>query len=80
MEYPKEIIEVMRIIPATMNIDTSEEYIKQLDENSAILIVHNLGNIVNVPKMKRMRPDIIFIEDNCEGLFGKYENIYSGTY
>lgn len=80
MEYPKEIIEVMRIIPATMNIDTSEEYIKQLDENSAILIVHNLGNIVNVPKMKRMRPDIIFIEDNCEGLFGKYENIYSGTF
>jgi len=78
MEYTKEQLSVMRINEETLNIDTNEEYIKSLDKNSCILIVHNLGNIINVPRLKRIRPDIIFIEDNCEGLFGKYENIYSG--
>jgi hypothetical protein len=29
--------------------------------------------------LKRIRPDLIFVEDNCEGLFGMYEGIYSGT-
>jgi len=62
----------------TWNIETDEKYIQSLEQNSAILIVHNLGNIINVPRLKQIRPDIIFIEDNCEGMFGKYENIYSG--
>ena len=51
-----------------------------LEQNAAMVIVHNLGNIVNVPRLKRMRPDIIFIEDNCEGLFGKYENMYTSSF
>ena len=79
MEYQKENIKVMNTNPLTLNMDTSEEYIKGLEKNSAVLIVHNLGNIVNVPRLKRIRPDIIFMEDNCEGNFGKYEDIYSGT-
>jgi perosamine synthetase len=79
LEYDKSQLEVMRTDRETLNIDTSEEYIKSLDSNSAVLIVHNLGNIVNVPRLKRIRPDIIFIEDNCEGFFGKYEGLYSGT-
>lgn len=78
MEYDKTKIEVMKMNIDTWNINTDEEYIKTLDINSAMLIVHNLGNIVNVPRLKRIRPDIIFIEDNCEGLFGKYEDIFSG--
>jgi perosamine synthetase len=78
MEYNKENLEVMKMDINTWNIDTSEEYIKSLQNKSAILIVHNLGNIINVPRLKSLRPDLIFIEDNCEGLFGKYENIYSG--
>ena len=78
-EYPKQQLEVMEIDSKTLNINTSEKYIKSLEQNSCILIVHNLGNIVNVPRLKRLRPDIIFIEDNCEGLFGKYEDIYSGS-
>jgi perosamine synthetase len=79
MEYSKEQLSVMNMNIDTWNINTSEEYINTLDENSAVLIVHNLGNIVNVPRLKRLRPDLIFVEDNCEGLLGKYENIYSGT-
>ena len=72
-------MEVMRMDIETWNIYTDEEYIKGLDVNSAVLIVHNLGNIINVPRLKRIRPDLIFIEDNCEGFTGKCENIYSGT-
>jgi perosamine synthetase len=79
MEYDKSYLEVMKMDINTWNIKTDEEYIKTLESNSAILIVHNLGNIINVPRLKRIRPDIIFIEDNCEGFTGKYENIYSGT-
>jgi perosamine synthetase len=79
MEYDKTVIEVMKMDANTWNIGVDEEYIKKLEPNSAVLIVHNLGNIVNVPRLKRIRPDLIFIEDNCEGFTGKYENIYSGT-
>jgi len=84
-EYDKNILEVMKMNSETLNIDTSEEYIQSLQKSCekegqvVVLIVHNLGNIINVPRLKRLRPDLIFVEDNCEGLFGKYENKYSGT-
>lgn len=78
MEYNKENIEVLKMDENSWNMNVNEDYIKSLDKNSAILIVHNLGNIVNVPRLKRIRPDLIFLEDNCEGMFGKYENIFSG--
>jgi len=79
MVYNIEQLEVMKMNLKTWNIETDESYIKNLDRNSAVLIVHNLGNIINVPQLKKIRPDLIFVEDNCEGLFGKYNNIYSGT-
>ena len=79
-EYTKDIVEIMKMDLDTWNISTEEEYIKSLDKNCAMLIVHNLGNIVNIPRLKKLRPDIIFVEDNCEGLFGKYDGIYSGTF
>jgi perosamine synthetase len=79
MEYDKNLIEVMKMDINTWNICVDEEYIKQFQINSAVLIVHNLGNIINVPRLKIIRPDLIFIEDNCEGFTGKYESIYSGT-
>jgi len=79
MEYDKNQVEVMKINPDTWNLETNYEYIKSLDNNSAILIVHNLGNVINVPRLKKLRPDLIFVEDNCEGFTGKYENIFSGT-
>jgi perosamine synthetase len=63
----------------TMNMEINEEYLLSLEENSALLCVHNLGSIVNIPRIKKIRPDLVVLEDNCEGLFGKYEGIYSGT-
>jgi perosamine synthetase len=79
MEYNDNQMEVMKMDIDTWNICVDEENIKGLDTNSAVLIVHNLGNIINVPRLKIIRPDLIFIEDNCEGFTGKYESIYSGT-
>ena len=79
MVYNIELIEVMKMNIDTWNIETDKTYIESLDLNSAVLIVHNLGNIINVPRLKKIRSDLIFVEDNCEGLFGKYDNIYSGT-
>lgn len=78
MEYNETELEVMKMDNNTWNICTDTEYIMNLDKNSAMLVVHNIGNIINIPKLKRLRPDIIFVEDNCEGLFGKYEDIYTG--
>jgi perosamine synthetase len=78
-EYPPGSIEVTETDPETLNMRTDEAYIRSLDPGSAVVVVHNIGNIVNVPRLKRLRPDIVFVEDNCEGLFGKYEGIYSGT-
>jgi perosamine synthetase len=78
-EYKHENMNVMRMNDETWNIDTSEEYIKSLKPNSAVFIVHNLGNVINVPRLQRIRPDLVFLEDNCEGFSGKYENLYSGT-
>jgi perosamine synthetase len=78
MVYQLENIEVMKMDMDTWNINVEEDYIRSLNENSAVLIVHNLGNIVNVPRLKLIRPDLIFVEDNCEGMFGNYEDCFSG--
>lgn len=79
MVYSLENLEVMKMDLDKWNIETNEDYIKSLEKDTAVLIVHNLGNIINVPRLKKIRPDLIFVEDNCEGLFGKYDEIFSGT-
>lgn len=78
MEYSLENLEVLPIDEETWNMNEDEDFIKSLDKNSAILVVHNLGNIINVPRIKKIRPDIIIVEDNCEGIFGEYEGVKSG--
>ena len=78
MVYKTKQLRLMKMDNNTWNICTDENYIMSLEKNSAVLIVHNLGNIINVPRLKRIRPDLIFVEDNCEGMFGKYEDSYSG--
>jgi len=91
MEYSECKLSVMRMDASTWNICTDEDYIATLDPNAAMLVVHNVGNVINVPRLKRLRPDIVFVEDNCEGFLGKYgdpvhgdtqtqgQNQYSGT-
>ena len=77
--YPPEQVELMKMDEQTGNVLTSEDYIQSLEPNSAVMIVHNVGNIVNVPRLQRLRPDLVFIEDNCEGFGGTYEGRRSGS-
>jgi perosamine synthetase len=72
MEYSECQLSVMRMDANTWNICTDEDYIATLEPNAAMLVVHNVGNVINVPRLKRLRPDIVFVEDNCEGFLGKY--------
>ncbi len=53
--------------------------VKNSGENTGILVVHNLGNIINVPELKKQFPDKVVVEDNCEGFLGAYNNMMSGT-
>lgn len=79
MEYPFDALEILRINENTWNMEEDEAYLQSLEQNSAIVIVHNLGGVINVDRIKQIRPDIILIEDNCEGIFGKYNEKYTGT-
>lgn len=66
----------------TWNMDLEDllaECSKRNPTDTAILVVHNLGGIMNVPELKRKLPNFLFIEDNCEGFLGKYEEKFSGT-
>lgn len=62
----------------TWNFDLSKIE-EKLDKNTAILVVHNVGNVVSVPQLKKQFPNTIILEDNCEGFLGKYEDKYTGT-
>ena len=61
-----------------LNIDTWNMEVSNVEDGDAIFAVHNLGNIINVPAIKK-RFKCPIIEDNCEGFFGKYENLWSGS-
>lgn len=66
----------------TWNYNLVELYdlLEKVDiEKTALLCVHNLGNIINIQKIKEKFPSLLIVEDNCEGLFGKYNDKYSGT-
>jgi len=76
-----------KFISVDCDINTWNYDIEKLDsllnavdyEKTALLIVHNLGNIIDVPAIKQKYPELVIVEDNCEGLFGKYGDKFSGT-
>ena len=78
-EYSPDCIRVLETDPVTSNMRVDEEYIKTLDDGAAVVIVHNIGNVINVPRLKRIRPDLIFVEDSCEAFLEKYEGQTTGT-
>ena len=71
------------LIPIDANLETwnmdIEKITEKLDENTAILVVHNIGNIINVPFLKNKFPNTVILEDNCEGFLGKYNDKFSGS-
>jgi perosamine synthetase len=75
-----ESMEILRVDEKTLNFST--ENLKNSIcpfQTTVLKVVHNIGNIVNVPQLKRDFPKLVIIEDNCEGLFGKYEGKFTGT-
>ena len=64
----------------TWNVDLIElDDAIERHPKAAVLIVHNVGNIINVPELQRRYPTTVFVEDNCEGFLGTYEGLQSGT-
>lgn len=64
----------------TWNIDLHDLDMKiNIYPNAPVLIVHNIGNIINVPELQKKYPNTVFIEDACETFTGKYQNQHSGT-
>jgi perosamine synthetase len=64
----------------TWNIDLQElDRAIYQHPHAAVLIVHNVGNIINVPQLQQKYPNTVFVEDNCEGFLGTYEGSQSGT-
>jgi perosamine synthetase len=48
-------------------------------EHDAILVVHSVSGVINVPVLKRRCPRIPIIEDACEGFSGTYDGKPVGT-
>lgn len=78
-EYSSDQLELLETDPATLNMCVDEDYICSLERGSAVVIVHNVGNVVNVLRLKRLRPDIVFVEDCCEAFLETYEGKTTGT-
>jgi len=68
--------------PHTWNVDLQlleKEAQRHTPQDTAILLVHNLGNIININEVKKRCPKFVILEDNCEGFGGKYNGRSAGT-
>jgi CDP-6-deoxy-D-xylo-4-hexulose-3-dehydrase len=66
----------------TLNINLNDLKKKISKKTKAILIVHVLGNCVDMSELMRIvkKHNLILIEDTCESLGTKYKNKYLGTF
>jgi perosamine synthetase len=78
-EYSTDRLELIETDPNTLNMRVDEDYIRSLVPGAAVVVVHNVGNVVNVPRLKRLRPDLVFVEDCCEAFLDTYEGKTTGT-
>jgi len=80
--YDKEL----EIIPIDADLETwyidllkLSDMIGDSNGDTAVCFVHNLGNIIDVPRFSRDNPEVPCVEDNCEGFGGEYGDNSSGT-
>ena len=66
----------------SLNINLNDLKKKISKKTKAILIVHVLGNCVDMSELMRVvkKHNLILIEDTCESLGTKYKNKYLGTF
>lgn len=78
-EYPLSMLSVLEMDPATLNMRVDEDYIRRLEPNSAVVVVHNIGSVVDVPRLQSIRPDLVFVEDACEAFLERYGDRVTGS-
>jgi len=66
------------IVCVDLDKDTWNMKIDEVRKGDTIFAVHNLGNIINVPRLIE-EYNCTVIEDNCEGFFGTYQGYPSGS-
>ncbi len=80
---PQFLLEPVEASIQTWNFDRHklefQSRVNKSGKNTGILVVHNLGNIINVPELKKQFSDKVVVEDNCEGFLGSYNGMMSGT-
>lgn len=74
-EYSPEQIVVLPTNPMTLNPVFPDTF----PPHSALVVVHNIGNVVNVPELKRSHPGLVIVEDCCEAFLESYEGQITGT-
>lgn len=77
----KFVIRTLDANALTWNLDVNSSRFEELVQsaNAALLVVHNMGNPINVPELKRRYPKLLIVEDACEALFGEYEGVPAGS-
>lgn len=68
-----------KLVAVDADLDTWNQRATECRDGDLLLAVHNVGNVVNVPKIRRDNPSLLIVEDNCEGLFGLHEGTPTGT-
>ena len=68
-EYDAADIRVLKTDPNTLNMSLD---LSGIEYGSGVVVVHNLGNVVDVPRLKTLRPDLVFVEDCCEAFLETY--------
>lgn len=56
------------------NLDNLSKIYKDHKRNTAFLAVHNIGNIIPINMIKKLFPEWVIVEDNCEGFLGEYDD------
>ncbi len=66
----------------TYNIDTSKLDDAFSEKTKAVFLAHTLGNPFNIDKVKSFckENNLWLIEDNCDALGSKYNNVYTGNF
>jgi perosamine synthetase len=77
------LYEGIELIPIDADINTwnfNADFLpSQLQDDTSILAVHNIGNIIDIPALVERYGLNMVVEDNCEGFMGMHRNSYSGT-
>jgi len=78
-EWPLSALVPVDAHSETWNADLDAGLRDEPGPETCILAVHNLGNTINVPALRRRFPRTLVCEDACESVFGTYEGQPAGS-